>query len=93
MTTPDGGIIDRKRPGRRRTHFPARERRQTLLTITFGEISEAQPTELRDIIDRAEALRIKARMSDDKTLEAVAAVIKQRAQTRLASWKRREAKA
>ena len=93
MPTIDGGIIDRKKPGRPRTHFPRGERRETMLVIAYAEIAEAQPTKLQTIIARADALRVAAKMRGDRGLQRDALAIIERGERRLAWFKRQEAKA
>jgi DNA-binding transcriptional regulator YiaG len=71
----DHAVIDRKPVGRPRTRFPRGEKRQILLAIAFSEISEAGPSKLRAIIEKARTLRIAARLSRDPLLARTASAI------------------
>ena len=84
----DGSIVDA--PRKPRAFCSAAEDRQLILKAAFNEISEAQPRKLRQIIERATALKIQARLSRDPALEAGALEIETRATRRLA-WFRRKA--
>ena len=84
--SPDGSVTEAPtKRGRPRTHFPRGERREILLTVSYQEIAEAQPAKLREIIERADALRIAAKARGDRGLERSALAILKRAQRRL-NW-------
>ncbi len=84
----DGSIVDA--PRKPRAYYSAAEDRQLILRAAFNEISEAQPRKLREIVERATALRVRARLSRDPALEADALEIETRATRRL-NWFRRQA--
>jgi hypothetical protein len=87
----DHAVIDRKPVGRPRTRFPRGEQRQILLAIAFSEISEAGPSKLRAIIEKARTLRIAARLSRDPLLARTASAIIEHAERKLKALKRRGA--
>jgi hypothetical protein len=59
-----------------------------MLQIAYLVIAEAQPLRLREIIAKAECLRVRARMFGDHALAKSALAIKERAERRLAWFKR-----
>jgi hypothetical protein len=88
---PDGSVVDRKKPGRPRARFPANERRETPLVIAYSEIAEAQPLRLREIIERAETVRVTGRALANPSLQRAALAIIERAERRLNWFRRQEA--
>jgi hypothetical protein len=91
MTTQDGGIIDREKPGRTRTHFSKADDRELLLQAAYREIAEAGPQRLKDIVARVQAVRRAAMLSGGKTSKRIAAdalEIETRAKRRLNALER-----
>lgn len=84
----DGSITERKRFGQWRPRLSPTESRTVVLVDAYQQIAEARPPKLREIIEKAEAVRRFAKLRRDKALEADALAIKARATTRLNALKR-----
>jgi hypothetical protein len=99
MTTSDGGLVDRKKPGRTRTHFSKADDRELLLRAAFREIAASDPPKLRQIVARVENVRRLASSRGDKAdkvtkaIAADALAIIERAERRLAWFDRQGEKA
>lgn len=88
----DNAVIEaRRHAGRPRTRrrYPDGEQRTLMLQVAFDEIATSGPPKLIDIAARAEAMRVQARLSGDPGLQQAAEVIRERAERRLA-WFRRQ---
>jgi hypothetical protein len=91
----DGWVIDTPQRGTplSRPRYRGGEAHTLLLQIAFDRIATSDPPKLISIAAEAESLRVRARLNGDPALERSAQVIVERAERRLAWFKRQEAKA